>query len=125
MSVRGIELNVEVAGDGPALLLLHGFTGDISTWEPFLDAWKAFKTIRVDIVGHGASDAPADSSRYSMDEAVEDLTAVLDQLGVEKTALVGYSMGGRVALHLALAAPERISALILESASPGIEEATE
>jgi 2-succinyl-6-hydroxy-2,4-cyclohexadiene-1-carboxylate synthase len=125
MPVRDIGLNVEVAGEGPALLLLHGFTGDISTWDPFLDAWRDYRTIRVDIIGHGESDAPADSKRYRMAEAVKDILAVLDQLEVERTAVLGYSMGGRLALHLALAAPERLTALILESASPGIADRRE
>ncbi len=122
VAVNGIELNVEVSGKGPALLLLHGFTGDATTWEPFRDAWSGFRCFRVDIIGHGRSDAPADARRYSMAHAVEDLVAVLDALDIEETALVGYSMGGRLALHLALAAPERLTALVLESASPGIED---
>src|SRR3990170_631958 len=124
-AVNGIHLNVEDSGgEGPALMLLHGFTGDATTWEPFLDAWSMFRILRVDIVGHGRSDAPLASGRYSMQHAVADLTALLDQLGVEQTVLLGYSMGGRLALHLALAAPERIAALFLESASPGIEDPT-
>ncbi len=123
LAVNRVHLNVEVAGEGPGLLLLHGFTGNQSTWEPFLHAWAEFKTIRVDIIGHGRSDAPADPARYSMAHAVADLIALLDELAVERTAVLGYSLGGRVALHLALAAPKRLSALVVESASPGIEDA--
>src|SRR3990170_7416205 len=94
--INGIHLNVEDSGgEGPALMLLHGFTGDATTWEPFLDAWSQFKTIRVDIIGHGRSDSPPDPKRYTMPHAVDDLIAVLDQLGIEKTAVLGYSMGGR------------------------------
>ena len=118
--VNGIELNVEVSGEDPALLLLHGFTGDVSTWDPFLQGWAGFRLIRADVIGHGRSDSPPDHARYSFGPAVEDLLAILDRLEVEKTALLGYSMGGRLALNLALAAPERLTALVLESASPGI-----
>ena len=148
LAVNGIELNVEVSGavDAPALTLLHGFTGDVSTWKDGghprspakgptrgeLDlrsdlpgAWSAYRIVRVDLIGHGRSDAPADAARYSMQHATSDLVAVLDHLGIARTALLGYSLGGRVALHLALAAPERLSALVCESASPGIEDATE
>jgi 2-succinyl-6-hydroxy-2,4-cyclohexadiene-1-carboxylate synthase len=125
LAVNGIELNVEVTGQGPALLLLHGFTGNIETWEPLLNAWGPFRRIRVDIIGHGASDAPDDVGRYSMEAAVADLLALLDHFGVQETAVVGYSMGGRLALHLALAAPERIWALVLEGASPGIADEEE
>jgi 2-succinyl-6-hydroxy-2,4-cyclohexadiene-1-carboxylate synthase len=123
--VNGVHLNVEVSGEGPALLLLHGFTGDVSTWEPFFDRWASFKLIRVDVIGHGRSDSPSEPARYSMAHAVEDLLAILDQLGVRQTALLGYSMGGRLALHIALAAPERLWALVLESASPGIADPKE
>jgi 2-succinyl-6-hydroxy-2,4-cyclohexadiene-1-carboxylate synthase len=77
------------------------------------------------VIGHGASDAPADPERYSMAHAVRDLTAVLDALDVERAAVQGYSMGGRLALHFALDAPDRLDALVLESASPGIEDANE
>jgi 2-succinyl-6-hydroxy-2,4-cyclohexadiene-1-carboxylate synthase len=123
MAVHGnVSLNVEVSGEGPALLMLHGFTGDHTTWDPFVqtDDFSHFKTIRVDIIGHGASDSPLDPLRYSMRHAVEDLTSVLDQLGVDRYALLGYSMGARVALHLALAHGERLWGLILESGSPGL-----
>src|SRR5438105_2983520 len=101
--VNGIELNVEVDGNGPPLMLLHGFTGDDTTWEPFLETWHDFKLVRVEVIGHGRSDSPDDYRRYSMQHAVEDLVAVLDYLGIERTALLGYSMGGRLALHFALA----------------------
>jgi len=60
-----------------------------------------------------------------MSEAVEDLLALMDRLSAPKAGLIGYSMGGRLALHLALAAPERFWALVLESASPGIEDPAE
>ncbi|HEY5640239.1 MAG TPA: 2-succinyl-6-hydroxy-2,4-cyclohexadiene-1-carboxylate synthase [Dehalococcoidia bacterium] len=125
IAVNGIDLNVAVSGEGPALLLLHGFTGSSATWEPFLTSWRGFTAIAVDLPGHGASDSPADPARYSMEHCVKDIVALMDRLGVERAAALGYSMGGRVALHLALAAPERLRALVLESASPGIEDPAE
>src|SRR5262249_16217715 len=125
LALNGIELNVEVTGNGAPLLLLHGFTGDVTTWEPLLDAWSGFRVIRVDIIGHGKSDCPAEPERDAMAPAVADLLSLLDQLGVDKYTLLGYSMGGRLALHLALAAPHRLSGLVLESASPGIESVEE
>jgi 2-succinyl-6-hydroxy-2,4-cyclohexadiene-1-carboxylate synthase len=142
LAVNGIALNVEVSGDtdAPALLLLHGFTGDVSTWEDrghprtpakgpirsvLGDAWTDYRIVRVDLIGHGRSDAPTDAARYSMGHAVSDLVAVLAHLGIARTAMLGYSLGGRVALHLALAAPQRLWALVCESASPGIEDIDE
>jgi 2-succinyl-6-hydroxy-2,4-cyclohexadiene-1-carboxylate synthase len=83
------------------------------------------RTVAVDLIGHGASDAPSDPDRYRVERCIEDLLAVLDALEISQAAVLGYSMGGRVALRFALAAPERVSALVLESASPGIEDAGE
>ena len=131
VAVNGVHLNVQLQGEGPALLLLHGFTGSSATWMPHLSAsggWRGFTTVAVDLLGHGDSDCPPDPRRYGMERCVEDLTALLDQLGVRRVAVVGYSMGGRVALHLALSASggaDRLWALVLESASPGIEDASE
>ncbi len=121
--VNGIELNVRSRGSGPALLLLHGFTGSGATWQPF--DWPEYETVAVDLPGHGDSDKPASVERYRMERCVEDLVALLDELGIERAAVLGYSMGGRVALHLALRAPERLWALVIESASPGIENEAE
>lgn len=123
IQVNGLGLNVERAGDGPPLLLLHGFTGSSATWEPhFAALGERFSIIAVDLIGHGRSEVPADPARYRMERCVEDLVALLDALGIDRTMLLGYSLGGRVALHLTLDAPERVSRLILESASPGIPD---
>ncbi|MFI5177872.1 MAG: 2-succinyl-6-hydroxy-2,4-cyclohexadiene-1-carboxylate synthase [Vicinamibacterales bacterium] len=125
VEVNGMHLNVEIVGDGFPLLALHGFTGSAATWQPFAASWPRYRIIAVDLIGHGASDAPTDESRYTMAHCTADLTALLDALDVERAAVLGYSMGGRVALQFALAAPARIAALVLESASPGIEDASE
>lgn len=120
--VNDIHLDVERNGAGPAVLLLHGFTGSHATWAPFLDAWPGFSLITVDLLGHGHSDYSTDPDRYRMEYCVADLVAVLNTLEIERVAVLGYSMGGRVALHLALYAPGRLWGLIVESASPGIAE---
>lgn len=124
--VNGVQLNVERWGNGPPLILLHGFTGSADTWAPFAHSLgRRFELIAVDLLGHGASDSPADPNRYTMHHTVDDLLALLDRLELEQVDLLGYSMGGRIALHLALAAPQRIAALVLESTGPGIADATE
>jgi 2-succinyl-6-hydroxy-2,4-cyclohexadiene-1-carboxylate synthase len=124
IAVNGISLNVETSGrgDGPALVLLHGFTRDARAWEPLLPCFEDYRTVRVDLIGHGKSDAPADPTRYSMQHAVEDLTALLHHLDIDRAALLGYSLGGRVALHFAVEASHLLWALAVESASPGIED---
>ncbi len=125
VEVNGLHLNIDITGDGFPLLALHGFTGSAMTWQPFAESWPQYRIMAVELIGHGASDAPADESRYTMARCTADLAALLAALDVERAALLGYSMGGRVALQFALAAPERVAALVLESASSGIDDAGE
>lgn len=122
MRINGVHLNVEVTGTGPFVLAIHGFTGNTDTWAPVTAAMQnEFTMVAVDMLGHGGSDAPRDPKRYSMEHCIEDLRALLDRrLGVERVRWLGYSMGGRVALSSAIALPQRTSALIAESASPGL-----
>jgi len=77
----------------------------------------------VDLLGHARSDAPVDAHRYGFEQTTRDLLALLDVLGIARAGVVGYSMGGRLALALAVMAPERVRVLILESTSPGLREA--
>jgi len=124
--IDDIELYVERAGSGPPLLLLHGFTGSADEWAGLIPRLTGLReVIAPDLIGHGRSSAPADPARYTMEQCVVDLLALLDSLGHERVELLGYSMGGRVALQLAAAAPGRVRSLILESASPGIEDEAE
>src|SRR5690349_21293868 len=103
----GFSLAVEVAGAGPPIVLLHGFTGSARAWGPFRDILnRSATTITVDIVGHGKSDAPADLAHYRMPQAVADIVAAVKAAGSERAAWLGYSMGGRTALHVAAACPE-------------------
>lgn len=121
IATNGVQLNVEIGGEGPPLVLLHGFTGSAASWRAHSAVFsKKFKTLAIELLGHGTSDSPADPARYRMEQCVEDLTAVFDRLGLRRLNLLGYSMGGRVALHVAAADSERIGTLLLESASPGI-----
>lgn len=122
----GLTIHVERDGSGPPLLLLHGFTGSTITWSALREALHdRFELIIVDLPGHGRSSAPSDATRYALGRTANDLAHVLDALDVARTAVLGYSMGARTALQLALAHPERVSALILESASPGIGDPAE
>jgi len=108
------------------ILLLHGFTGAATTWSELLPELGARRrAIALSLHGHGGSDAPGDPARCAAHRAAEDVLQVLDILGIARVALLGYSAGARVALHTALAAPERIGALIVESGSPGIADETE
>lgn len=124
--VNDIQLNVDISGQGPPLILLHGFTGNHATWEPFKQSWgKHFTLIAFDIIGHGQSDAPENAERYTMEHAVNDIVTFLDTKHIEHFYTLGYSMGGRLAIALATQCPSRVKALILESTSPGLETLSE
>jgi 2-succinyl-6-hydroxy-2,4-cyclohexadiene-1-carboxylate synthase len=122
-SVRqGVRTYYRSAGSGVPLVLLHGFTGSGSSWEPFLDALSVhYRVILPDIIGHGHSDSPAVADRYRIEQAADDVAALVD----EPFLLLGYSMGGRLALTLADRYPHQIRALILESATAGYRSAEE
>jgi 2-succinyl-6-hydroxy-2,4-cyclohexadiene-1-carboxylate synthase len=124
--VKGIDIHFEQQGSGPPLLMLHGFTGSNQAWRGTPDALSSqFSVTAVDMIGHGNTSAPEKPERYSIEHAVQDLLGLLDLLEIETTVLLGYSMGGRVAQHLALTAPERINVLILENTAPGINDPDE
>lgn len=110
----------------PALLLLHGFTGSATSWSNLLQALSpAIRLIALDLPGHGQTDAPTDPALYTMPAVARDIHALLDHLHIDRAHLLGYSMGGRLALYLALQRPDRWHSLILESASPGLRTAAE
>lgn len=131
IAVNGVWLGVEVRGEAMAgrrtLVLLHGFTGSAAGWGSHLDALAAagLRVIALDMLGHGESDAPTDPERYGMAHCREDIITALEALGVRQgeAVLLGYSMGGRIALYTALSGFFR--ALILESASPGLADPAE
>ncbi|OCA91471.1 2-succinyl-6-hydroxy-2,4-cyclohexadiene-1-carboxylate synthase [Bacillus sp. FJAT-27225] len=125
-NINNLNYHVELRGNGTPLLLLHGFTGSSGTWSPFFTKWEVhFKLICPDLPGHGKTRPISQPERFSMDNTVEDLKGILDYLGVEKADVLGYSMGGRIALAFALAYPERVRKLIMESSSPGLEKSSD
>lgn len=124
VSVRGLNVHVKVWNEVAtrSLVMLHGFTGSTATWEEtVMHLPKNVKIIAVDLTGHGRTDAPPDPERYEMGEQIADLDQLFNVLGVDRFSLLGYSMGGRVALSYALSFPEKVEQLILESSSPGLE----
>ncbi|MED4202980.1 2-succinyl-6-hydroxy-2,4-cyclohexadiene-1-carboxylate synthase [Neobacillus mesonae] len=122
ISAGGIRYHVEMYGSGFPLVLLHGFTGDSSTWSPFRKIWGSHSRLVIpDIIGHGKTESPADPDRYHIEKAAADLNSILDKLGIQEIDLLGYSMGGRLALSFALLFPQRVRKLILESSSPGLQ----
>lgn len=111
----------DVEGDGPAVTLLHSGVADRrmwqAQWKPLVDA--GFKAIRVDFRGYGDTPYPTESWNNA-----DDVLALLDELGVEKTAIVGSSWGGRIAQEFAARHPERVSRLALICAAGDLAEPT-
>jgi 2-succinyl-6-hydroxy-2,4-cyclohexadiene-1-carboxylate synthase len=131
VQVNGVKLGVEQRGEArnsaPTLALLHGFTGSAAGWGRQFDTLANYglRVIAIDLLGHGQSDAPEDPQRYAIERCQQDILAVLQELDVSKgqAILLGYSMGGRIALYTAFSGYFR--ALILESSSPGLEDPAE
>lgn len=123
IAVRDGTYGVRVsAGDSAPLLALHGFTGSGATWDALAAAMPARRVIAPDLPGHGETDVGGSPARHRIARTIDDLDNLLDDLEIERTALLGYSMGGRIALRFALRHPERITALIVESSSVGLRD---
>ncbi|MCA9844511.1 MAG: 2-succinyl-6-hydroxy-2,4-cyclohexadiene-1-carboxylate synthase [Dehalococcoidia bacterium] len=119
----GFHLNVESSGAGEPLVLLHGFTGSARSWGPLIGTLAASRQVlAVDMVGHGCSYAPPDLQHYQMEQVTADIIAVLQSMGIRKADWLGYSMGGRTALSLAVAHPDAVGRLVLIGASPGLAD---
>jgi 2-succinyl-6-hydroxy-2,4-cyclohexadiene-1-carboxylate synthase len=127
IAVDGVTYAVRDLGSGPAVLLLHGFTGTGASFDALaLDLREAgFRTLAPDLLGHGASDAPSDPARHDVARQAADLAVVLRDRDAVPAAVVGYSFGGRVALRLALDAPDLVTTLVLIGSGPGIADPAE
>ena len=100
--ITGHHYHAVVSGAGSPILLLHGFTGDVSAWQNLRSMLEpSHQVIALDMLGHGGSDSPASVECYRMERTAADIMALLDQLAAGKIHLLGYSMGGRLALYLA------------------------
>ena len=102
--------------DGPAVVLVHGLASDSGTWDralPLLAA-RGLRVYAIDLIGHGRSDKPRRA--YLLDDFAESVLGVLDALGIDTATLVGHSLGGAIAVHVAAVHPSRVARLVLVSA---------
>ena len=105
----------------PYLLMLHGFMGDRRVFGHLINELTAFcNPICLDLLGFGKSSKPSDPKRYEVKHQIKDIRQLINQLNCEPLILHGYSMGGRLALSLALQKPELFNGLVLESTNCGI-----
>jgi pimeloyl-ACP methyl ester carboxylesterase len=110
----GVTLSVQDEGDGPAVLLLHGFPDSSLLWRNQVPALlgAGLRVIAPDLRGFGESDRPERVEDYGVGHSVRDAIAVLDALGVERVRVVGHDFGAVVAWLLAVSAPDRVERLV-------------
>lgn len=121
-SHKGVNYHVSMWGDKhkAPLILLHGFSQSADTWKPLShDLAQLRYVVAPDFIGHGKSDKPVDPKLYDMKAIHEWLTVLIQWLEVDRVDLLGYSMGGRIALSYAVDAPKRVASLVLESTGLG------
>ncbi|WP_298704930.1 2-succinyl-6-hydroxy-2,4-cyclohexadiene-1-carboxylate synthase [uncultured Veillonella sp.] len=125
VTIDTVSYHVLLRGEGFPLICLHGFSEACDTWQHL--NLPGFRLYCIDFLGHGFSDRPNKSNLYEFNTALRHLYTLIHTLvGDEPYGMLGYSMGGRMALqYAAMYEPERLAFLILESASPGIEHMTE
>jgi len=116
----GVELYYEVHGEGPVILLSHGYSATSQMWRGQIEALtKQHKLVTWDMRGHGQSDYPDDPAAYSEAATVADMAAVLDAVGAETAIVGGLSLGGYMSLAFNRVHPERVRALLIIDTGPG------
>ena len=116
-----VRIHCEVEGEGPPLVLQHGFSESVVDWYEtgYVKALKPdYRLILIDARGHGDSDKPHDPEAYLLNRRVGDVTAVLDALDIATAVYWGYSMGGWIGFGMANYAKERVRALVIGGQHP-------
>ena len=119
---KDVRLSYFLEGSGPPVTLLHGFTQSGRSWREVISRMPAgWRRIVPDLRGHGETQTRP-GAPCSMEACTDDLVALWEELDLGRTHLVGYSMGGRLALHVAARRPERVASLLTIGAHAGLEE---
>jgi len=114
-----VQLHVVDRGQGPTLLFVHGWLNDANVWGGVIEELSGdFRCIAVDLRGHGQSEA-AGLGNYGRALVLDDLRRILDEREIEQAVVVGHSLGGYLALALAIEDPQRVGGLGLVAAGPG------
>jgi pimeloyl-ACP methyl ester carboxylesterase len=119
VDVDGVRTRVRIEGpdDAPALIMVHGFSHSLESWDAWADALSAdYRVVRMDLPGHGLT-GPDPQARYSVPQTVEFLDGLMGALEIDRATLIGNSLGGLVAWRQAAANPDRVDRLVL--LSPG------
>ncbi|MED5360451.1 MAG: alpha/beta fold hydrolase [Pseudomonadota bacterium] len=114
------RLYYEDEGDGPAILMTHGFVASTGMWDGQVTAFRdAYRLVRWDMRGHGRTECPDDPSAYGQDITVDDMVAILDHLEIDQAIMVGHSLGGFISLRFNVMHPDRVNPLVLPGGGPG------
>ena len=117
VTVNGLQFHVEETGEGPMVLLLHGFPDTGEVWRHQVPALAAagFRAVVPDLRGRGRSERPGRVEAYALRELVADATGILDALGVDRAHVVGHDWGAALAWSVAALAPQRVDRLVVMS----------
>lgn len=119
----GVAIYYEVHGNGPPLLLTHGYSSTSAMWQGQVEALSRDHTLVLwDMRGHGLSDYPDDPKAYSEALTVGDMAAILDAVGAERAIIGGLSLGGYMSLAFYRTHPERVRALLIIDTGPGFKK---
>jgi pimeloyl-ACP methyl ester carboxylesterase len=119
----GVSVYYEVHGEGPVVLLTHGYSATSQMWAGQVEALsKGHKLVTWDMRGHGKSDYPEDQGLYSEAATVADMAAILDAVGAKTAVVGGLSLGGYMSLAFHRTHPERVEALLIIDTGPGFKK---
>jgi pimeloyl-ACP methyl ester carboxylesterase len=120
---EGVKIYYEVHGDGPPLILTHGYSSTSQMWQGQIEPLsRHHKLILWDMRGHGRSDYPDDPAAYGEALTVADIAALLDAVGAPSAIVGGLSLGGYMSLAFRRVHPERVSALLIIDTGPGFKK---
>jgi pimeloyl-ACP methyl ester carboxylesterase len=118
----GVDLHYEIHGEGPTILLSHGYSATSEMWRGQIEPLsRRHQLIVWDMRGHGRSDYPADVSLYSEQATIADMAALLDQIGAGRAIVVGLSLGGYMSLAFHRAHPHPVRGLLIIDTGPGFK----
>jgi pimeloyl-ACP methyl ester carboxylesterase len=119
----GVDIYYEVHGNGPPLLLTHGYSSTSAMWQGQIEALsRHHKLVLWDMRGHGQSDYPDEPAAYSEALTVADMAALLDEVGAGRAIVGGLSLGGYMSLAFYRAHPDRVRALLIIDTGPGFRK---
>lgn len=117
---EGVNIYYETHGEGPVILLSHGYSATSQMWQGQIEALsRKNKLVLWDMRGHGRSDYPDDQSLYSEEATVGDMLALLDKVGAKTAIVGGLSLGGYMSLAFHASHPDRVRALLIIDTGPG------